>query len=61
LVRMYLEGLDYRQMATRMGKRVDAVKKQFTRKTTGSLAKFKRTLKHLMQSQGITYEDIKEM
>ena len=58
LVRMYLEGLDHRQMATRIGKRVDAVKKQFTRKTTGSLAKFKRALKHLMQVQGITYEDI---
>jgi RNA polymerase sigma-70 factor (ECF subfamily) len=60
LVRMYLEGLDYRQMAARIGKRVDAVKKQFTRETTGSLAKFKRMLKHLMQVQGITYEDIKE-
>jgi len=58
LVRMYLEGLDHGQMATRIGKRVDAVKKQFTRETTGSLAKFKRALKHLMQVQGITYEDI---
>jgi hypothetical protein len=55
---MYLEGLDQRQMATRIGKRVDAVKKQFTRETTGSLAKFERTLKHLMQVQGITYDDI---
>jgi RNA polymerase sigma factor (sigma-70 family) len=59
LVRMYLEGLDHRQMATRIGKRVDAVKKQLTRETTGSLAKFKRALKHLMQAQGLTYEDIK--
>jgi RNA polymerase sigma factor (sigma-70 family) len=58
LVRMYLEGLDHRQMATRIGKRVDAVKKQFTRETTGSLAKFKRALTHLMQSQGLTYDDI---
>jgi len=58
LVRMYLEGLDHRQMATQIGKRVDAVKKQFTRETTGSLAKFKRVLTHLMQSQGLTYEDI---
>jgi DNA-directed RNA polymerase specialized sigma24 family protein len=60
LVRMYLEGLDHRQMATRTGKRVDAVKKQFTRESTGSLAKFKRALKHLMQVQGLTYEDIRE-
>jgi len=59
LIRMYLEGLDHRQMATRIGKRVDAVKKQFTRETTGSLAKFKRALKHLMQAQGLRYEDIK--
>ncbi len=58
LVRMYLEGLDHRQMATRLGKRVDAVKKQFTRETSGSLAKFKRALNRLMQAQGLTYEDI---
>jgi RNA polymerase sigma-70 factor (ECF subfamily) len=58
LVRMYLEGLDHRQMAAQIGKRVDAVKKQFTRETTGSLAKFKRVLTHLMQSHGLTYEDI---
>jgi RNA polymerase sigma factor (sigma-70 family) len=58
LVQMYLEGLDHRQMATRIGKRVDAVKKQLTRETTGSLAKFKRALKHLMQAQGIRYKDI---
>ncbi len=58
LVRMHLEGLDHRQMATRIGKRVEAVKKQFTRETTGSLAKFKRALKHLMQAQGLTYEDL---
>jgi RNA polymerase sigma factor (sigma-70 family) len=59
LIRMYLEGLDYRQMATRIGKRVDAVKKQFSRETTGSLAKFKRALKHLLQAHGLTYEDFK--
>jgi RNA polymerase sigma factor (sigma-70 family) len=58
LVRMHLEGLDYTQMATRLGKRVDAIKKQFTRTPTGSLAKFKRALQHLMQAQGLTYEDI---
>jgi RNA polymerase sigma factor (sigma-70 family) len=60
LVRLYLEGLDHRQMAARVGKRVDAVKKQFTRENTGSLAKFKKALNQLMQSQGITYEDIYE-
>jgi RNA polymerase sigma factor (sigma-70 family) len=60
LVRMYLEGLDHRQMAARIGKRVDAVKKQFTREATGSLEKFKRALKRLMQAQGLRYEDIWE-
>jgi RNA polymerase sigma factor (sigma-70 family) len=58
LVRMHLEGLDYSQMATRLGKRRDAIKKQFTREPTGSLAKFKRTLNYLMQAQGLQYKDI---
>jgi RNA polymerase sigma factor (sigma-70 family) len=58
LVRMHLEGLDYSQMATRLGKRRDAIKKQFTREPTGSLAKFKRTLNYLMQAQGLQYEDL---
>jgi RNA polymerase sigma-70 factor (ECF subfamily) len=58
LVRMHLEGLDYGQMATRLGKNRDAVKKQFSREPTGSLAKFKKALKHLMQAEGLRYEDI---
>jgi RNA polymerase sigma factor (sigma-70 family) len=58
LVGMHLEGLDYSQMAIRTGKRIDAIKKQFTRERTGSLAKFKRALKFIMQAQGLTYEDI---
>ncbi len=58
LVRMYLEGLDHRQMAARIGKRADAIRKQFTRQNTGSLAKFKRALDQLMRAQGLTYDDI---
>lgn len=58
LVRMHLEGLDYSQMAERLGKRSDAVKKQFTREPTGSLAKFKRALKQAMLAQGLRYEDL---
>jgi RNA polymerase sigma factor (sigma-70 family) len=58
LVRMHLEGLDYSQMATRLGKSRDAVKKQFSREPTGSLAKFKKALMHFMQAEGLRYEDI---
>ena len=58
LVRMHLEGLDYRQMAERVGKRIDAVKKQFSREPAGSLAKFKKEVRHLLQAQGLRYEDI---
>lgn len=58
LVRLHLEGLGYSQMATRLGKSRDAVKKQFSRADTGSLAKFKKAVKHLMHSEGLRYEDI---
>ena len=58
LVRMHLEGLDYSQMAIRTGKQINAIKKQFTREPTGSLAKFMKALKFLMQAQGLTYGDI---
>ena len=58
LVRMHLEGLDYSQMAARLGKSRDAVKKQFSREPTGSLAKFKKALMQLMQADGLRYEYI---
>ncbi len=58
LVRLHLGGLDYSQMAARVGKSRDAVKKQFSRADTGSLAKFKKALKHLMHIEGLRYEDI---
>jgi RNA polymerase sigma-70 factor (ECF subfamily) len=58
LVRMHLEGLDYSQMAARLGKSRDAIKKQFSREPTGSLAKFKKALMHLMHAEGLRYEDI---
>lgn len=55
LIRMNLEGLSYEQMAERelngvkananeLKRRVDAIKKQFTRKETGSMAKFRSVL-----------------
>lgn len=58
LVRMHLGGLNYSQMATRLGKSLDAIKKQFSRDRTGSLAKFKKELMQLMQAESLRYEDI---
>lgn len=58
LVHMYLEGLNYPEMARRSGKHRDAVKKQFTREQTGSLAKFKRALTRIMQGHGLSYADL---
>jgi RNA polymerase sigma-70 factor (ECF subfamily) len=60
LIRMYLNGLGYEKMAeqelneeqpkTRQTKRkIDAIKKQFTRPQTGSLAKFKFALEKRIQ------------
>lgn len=60
LIRMYLNGLSYKEMAelelneehpkTRQTKRkIDAIKKQFTRPQTGSLAKFKSAIEKRIQ------------
>lgn len=60
LIRMHLHGLNYRQMVeqestnqktddTEMKKRVNSIKKQFTRKRTGSLAKFKICLRRCFE------------
>ena len=60
LIRMYLNGLSYEKMAeqelneeqseTRQTKKkIDAIKKQFTRPQTGSLAKFKSALEKRIQ------------
>ncbi len=69
LVKMYLEGLNYRQMAqkqlgntnyteTDLDKKVNAVKKRFTRKDTGSLARFKSYLEHCMTKNRLAFADI---
>jgi RNA polymerase sigma-70 factor (ECF subfamily) len=60
LIRMYLNGLSYEKMAeqelnevqsenNQTKKKIDAIKKQFTRPQTGSLAKFKSALEKRMQ------------
>ena len=68
LLRWHLEGLTYEDMAKRLlgpgqtattalKKKINAVKKQFTRESSGSLARFKVVLQELMQAQGLSYDD----
>ena len=69
LVKMHLEGLDYSQMAERnlgdkdcpqkeLDKKSNAIKKQFTRDGTGSLAKFKSCLERIMRKNMLIQEDM---
>ncbi|MFH2044778.1 MAG: sigma-70 family RNA polymerase sigma factor [Pseudomonadota bacterium] len=69
LVKMHLEGLDYSQMAERslgdkdypkkeLDKKINAIKKQFTRDGTGSLAKFKSCLERVMRKNNLNQDDI---
>jgi RNA polymerase sigma factor (sigma-70 family) len=73
LIRMYLHGLNYRQMVEQqstkqktddaeMAKRVNSIKKQFTRKRTGSLAKFKICLRRCLKKHNWTdYYEIHDL
>lgn len=69
LVKMHLEGLNYSQMAERifsdkdctqkqMDKKINAIKKQFTRDRTGSLAKFKSCLERVMKKNKLIHDDM---
>ena len=69
LVKMHLEGLNYNQMAEKMlsgqdagpkdiDKKVNAIKKQFTRTGSGSLDKFKACLERVMRKNNLMHEDI---
>lgn len=69
LIRMNLEGLSYEQMAHRelngdkadpdeLKRRVDAIKKQFTRKETGSMAKFRSVLSRYLDANGMSCKDL---
>ena len=69
LIRMNLEGLSYEQMAARelnaktadadeLKRKVDAIKKQFTRKETGSMTKFRSVLNRYLETNGMDYKDL---
>ena len=69
LIRMHIQGLDYRQMVEmqfaisqsneqELIKKVDSLKKQFTRKRTGSLAKFKICLNKCLENHKLSYREL---
>jgi len=69
LVKMHMEGMNYQQMAEKLlghkpksekdlKKKTDAVKKQFSRKVTGSMAKFKSCLERIMTKNQLAYSDL---
>ena len=69
LIKMHFEDLSYEEMAKRefqgikintrkLKKKTDAIKKQFTRDKTGSLAKFKSILKRCLENNSLKYRDL---
>ena len=69
LMKMHMEGMSYQEMAEKLignkpksdrelKKKTDAVKKQFTRKTSGSMAKFKSCLERIMTKNQLAYGDL---
>jgi RNA polymerase sigma-70 factor (ECF subfamily) len=69
LIRMNLEGLSYEQMAAsefngeradpeELKRKVEAIKKQFTRKDTGSMAKFKNVINRYLNTNGLDFTDL---
>ena len=68
LLRWHLAEMSYEDMARQLlgpsqvetadlHKKINAIKKQFTRDKSGSLARFKAVLLELMQQRGLSYED----
>ena len=69
LIQMNLEGLNYEQMAKKelndqrtdpaeLKRKAEAIKKQFTRSNSGSMAKFRRMLNKCMDTQDLEYRDL---
>ena len=69
LIRMHLEGMTYEEMAKKelheekinqkkLKKKTDAIKKQFTRDNTGSMAKFKKILNKCLKNNALDFRDL---
>ena len=68
LLRWHLAGLNSEDMAkrllgpgqtasTNLKKKINAIKKKFTRESSGSLARFKAVLQELIEAQGLSFDD----
>lgn len=69
LMKMYLEGLSYKEMAERgmdprdadgsmVHKKINAIKKQFTRPKTGTMARFKNTIAGCLKDHDLALKDL---
>ncbi len=69
LMKMYLEGLSYKEMAERemdprdadgstVNKKINAIKKQFTRPKTGTMARFKNTIASCLKDHDLALNDL---
>jgi RNA polymerase sigma-70 factor (ECF subfamily) len=69
LMKMYFEGLSYKEMAERemdtrdaddraVNKKINAIKKQFTRPKTGTLARFKNTIASCLKEHDLALNDL---
>jgi RNA polymerase sigma-70 factor (ECF subfamily) len=69
LMKMYLEGLSYKEMAERemdprgadgssVNKKINAIKKQFTRPKTGTMARFKNTITSCLKDHDLVLKDL---
>ena len=69
LMKLYLEGLTYKEMAERemdgrdadgssVEKKINAIKKQFTRPKTGTLARFKNTIAACLKNHDLVFKDL---
>ena len=69
LMKMHLEGLSYKEMAEReiaprngddrkINKKINAIKKQFTRPQTGTIARFKNSIASCLKNHDLVLKDL---
>jgi RNA polymerase sigma factor (sigma-70 family) len=69
LMKMYLEGLSYKEMAEReidprvaddrtVDKKINAIKKQFTRSKTGTMVRFKNAIANCLSNHDLVLKDL---